>query len=200
MSWSYSSSSLALTNWTLTSPHSTSISPLPYQRLLLLLLLHASPAILLQLLPLPVPVPSTPRQPRLLPVLLQQQPSIHSISQKTKRRQRSVIVSKASIHPSNFAATQFHQWPMNSIKPISSSTFPSSQYYQTHPWVKICPQFFLKAWYLQHEQAWRKLGLIQHDFFRSGRSVKNVIVERNLLHILSHFIFLEHLVLSFWNN
>ena len=174
MSWSYSSSSLALTNWTLTSPHSTSIFLLPYQRLLLLLLLHASPAILLQLLPVPVPGTTTSTSTsefNYYNFYQQQQPSIHSISQKTKRRQRSVTVSKASIHPSNFAATQFHQWPMNSIKPILSSTFPSSQYYQTHPRVKICAQFFLKAWYLQHDRAWRNFGVIQHDFVSEQHSV-----------------------------
>ena len=59
MSRFYSSLSSPLTSWTLTSPHSTSIFPLPYQRLLLLLLLHASPAILLQLLPVPVPGTTT---------------------------------------------------------------------------------------------------------------------------------------------
>ena len=92
MSWSYSSSSLALTNWTLTSPHSTSISPLPYQRLLLLLLLHASPAILLQLLPLPVPATSTS------PSSTSNHHSIHSIqwsfiSYQRNRKRRKKITS-----------------------------------------------------------------------------------------------------------
>ena len=96
MSRFYSSLSLALTNWTLTSPHSTSIFPLPYQRLLLLLLLHASPAILLQLLPVPVLGTTTSTSTSDYFHQFYQQPSFHSfhivilhqLSKKTEKEEK----------------------------------------------------------------------------------------------------------------
>ena len=82
-----------------------------------------------------------------------------------------------STSTSNHHSIHSIQWSFISYqrrqkKEVTVSKEQLSSKYQLSTYLLIqLPSFQFKAWYLQHDQAWRNFGLIQHDFVSEQHSV-----------------------------
>ena len=93
-----------------------------------------------------------------------------SATSSTSNFNFSQFYQQSSFH--SFHTVIIHQLPKKTEKEVTVSREQLSSKYQlsTYPVIQL-PSFQFKAWYLQHDRAWRNFGLIQHDFVSEQHSV-----------------------------